>query len=99
MWTRTRIAGWRAKAIANGAEREPGEMQISRSPAAAISSTKVAAKRCVTCMGNSIDAAAHDGGRPGRLSGRGRGRPRDAPARLHAEPADVGRGRGGGGTR
>src|ERR1700716_1252850 len=44
----TRTSGLRAKAIASGAEREPGAMQTSRSPQRASSSTKVAAKACVT---------------------------------------------------
>src|ERR1700730_15536376 len=47
-WTQTWICGWRAKAMASGAEREPGARHTWRSPARASSSTKVSANACVT---------------------------------------------------
>src|SRR6266567_7181573 len=47
-WTRTVSAGWRAKAIASGAEREPGARQMSVTPDAASWSAKVAANRSLT---------------------------------------------------
>src|SRR5690349_9419433 len=51
----TRIAGWRAKAMASGAEREPGAMQTASRPQRASSSTKVAAKEWVT-VGSAMSA-------------------------------------------
>src|SRR2546423_8004706 len=44
----TRTPGWRANAIASGAEREPGAMHTASRPQRASSSTKVAAKDWVT---------------------------------------------------
>src|SRR5215467_8568125 len=43
----TRMPGWRANAIASGAEREPGAMHTASSPQRASSSTNVAANAWV----------------------------------------------------
>jgi hypothetical protein len=56
MCINTRIFGWRWRAIAIGAEREPGETQANSTPCAASSSTKVAAKDCVTSIGSVCDS-------------------------------------------
>src|SRR5437588_9094629 len=86
------MPGCLAKAMASGAEREPGEMQTWLRPAAASSSTKVIANRWVTSVGPSLSDTGEAAWRSARLRRRRRGTCGDIPARLHTKPAHVGRG-------
>src|SRR3979490_2069012 len=52
----TLILGCRCRAIAIGAEREPGDTHAYSTPCAASSSTKVAANDCVTSIRSAGDS-------------------------------------------
>src|SRR5713226_8956477 len=85
----TLIRGWRCRAIAIGAEREPGDTHAYSTPCAASSSTKVAANLCAT----SIRFACADSGgrrRAPQLFRDRRRRSRHPPARLYAERTELG---------
>src|SRR5437868_3990701 len=84
IWTSTLIRGCLCRAMAMGADREPGETHANSTPCTASSSTKVAANACVTSFIRSSRDSGGSGRQAGLLCGWGRAAG-DAPPWLHSE--------------